>query len=583
MLDLLPVEVLSQVTDLLEGRHIALLWMAGDKTLNERLGSGGGVSSFHLVIDSLYVNAWPSIVRHFPRLRSFSVSQSGSDPTLKWCPDYSQLSPTIRSIKTSMQMDLTSILEVLKRDSGAFRLLETLHFPYCTREAGETLFLTRLGDLPNLSSIFCSEPLRVTPVDLKALPLTHLKLFLRARGSRDDFSFPSTLETLEVNWMDQSSIPSDYFLGLPSGLIKFTFFRDRSTAPISPAHLLNIPRQLKHLFLDLGRKLSIADIEALPPNLLSFGAYNFKIDQEVAEEWVSKLPRTLLSCSVLPQPKKTTLPLFPPNLTHIDNVPCYPVMYEYLPRNLTSISFGAQMNASSPKTKWPKLPDSLTSIHRLDSRYLEDHNLPSGLKVLKMFGEWLTPSAVQALPRNLQELTVTAAGGPFETFFELIPRFLVRLEMTHIDLAMSDSDCRNLPRTLIWLSLSTVRFTTEDAPNQLSQFPTELEKLDLKAERLDAACLRAFPAPKLRELALTVRTHVAGVAHQILTTLPRRLRKFDYVDRGCKALDVTNNSFELLPRGITDVSVAPEATGLSTPTWPPTLFRFKLGKVDYSG
>lgn len=191
---------------------------------------------------------------------------------------------------------------------------------------------------------------------------------------------------------------------------------------------------------------------------------------------LSKLPRSLTRCINLPQPSTETIKSFPPQLTHLSEVPYSPEIYANLPTSLRSLS-GLENNRSNgaqegdAKIGIPKLPDSLTVIMQFSPEYLYYHKLPPNIRDLRLrrFCE-LERAHMADFPKTLESLSLLDTQISARFAFDALPRYLTHLELGRVGFPqMSAADCSNLPRTLKSLWIHPVRFTD---PNPFANFPT---------------------------------------------------------------------------------------------------------------
>ena len=84
----LPPEVLQQLTSLLEGFQVILLWRAGNKLLNWKLSTGGGTTELVLADHSdLSISRYPKILDSMSRLEKLQISCAGlriCSPNMLW-------------------------------------------------------------------------------------------------------------------------------------------------------------------------------------------------------------------------------------------------------------------------------------------------------------------------------------------------------------------------------------------------------------------------------------------------------------------------------------------------------------------
>lgn len=566
MLGFLPVNALSFVTDLLDGRDIARLWFIGSFQLNRSLGSGGGVKSFRYSYDSLSSNTWPSLVAQFIQLEQFSTCEgliSGlPHKWTDWKPQYAVISQTVRRLHLCRSSDPPIFAELLQ--SGvSFPRLEELSIktivkpgilePKDCPSKGALLSLL-LKQCPSLVSLIIPDR------SLSALslwPPEISRLSVRIHSVKEIYTpvFPTGLEILELS-TEKEMFRQLVQHGLPANLVKLRFYTRFESVPLSSNEAARLPHSIRHLELPWGEHPTSEELKSLPPSLTYLNLKLHRLIDEV--HLLDALPRTLTRVTDLESPTIETIQHFPPNLTRIDEMQHLPEIYALLPPNLRKIKAmqGDRSVHEAPKV-FPKLPASLTYLENFHPRYLEKHSLPPRIRTLKLSNLALTEANVKKLNSpELLSLTLFRSTFPPKGLFECIPAYLTELDITECNLfQMSAGDCNNLPKSLVRLKLGYVEFKT---PSPFELFPQGLRELTVQAKSISEQSFNGSPDlfPKLERLSVLDLDIEEGLLHAILTHLPQGLKYFSYGRLGKKpgAPNITNESLESLPPGLEQLS-----------------------------
>ena len=548
MLNCLSLDAIVAITNELEGRDIARLWLCGDALLNHRLGRGGGVKKFSQTFDSLFPGTWPSIVRYFASLEEFTVRHSWDEvPEGEWKPRYSDLSKTVVRIRLAHPDDIDSfyeallggstpnLLELTNVSSAMSYILteEVLASLMAHRPRLEILLFDHLFPLPLLPSVW--------PGGLRKLRFNALSL------GEDSIVLPESLEELELRINETPS--SLLSIQWPPNLLKLVL--DDYYDVISLEELRHLPRSLTDLRLPNAHPLnsSWAFWKALPPSLTKL----YVIFPEV-EPSIALLPRTLKRFFELPEIDLENVKLLPPSLTKIDFVASEhdPKIYELLPTGLRKIyRLGSTHVRDEDESSWTRLPDTLEYVDGLNVRYLDHYALPSCLRELKLFGSNLTDRRLDRLVSSkLLILQLEDCKFGSEALIRCLPQGIVKLAVRQcVDFAMDGKSCKLLPKTLQTLIATPVKLTE---PKALAYLPIGLNMLMLHSTSYEVGFLGdgASLLPKLKELNISVDKLTSGLALYLFATMPRNLRVFRFFYPKEFSLDITEASFESLPPGL---------------------------------
>lgn len=574
-LDCLPTDALLGITELLSGRDVGCLWLLGNTRLNTRLGAGGGVKSFRLTLDSLFPAKWPSLVRHFSHLEEFTIHHiRGEILKHEWLPCYSELSPTVRRLNFSLPSDFWAFFAAL-RSGCAFPCLEELtglyvapDLPLNAAEAADHVRSSKsrkelhsfLSLLPtSLTSLHFSGPLELAlPLPPSSWPRQLRKLtiacFIEDRESGDE-ALPIGLESLDLSTYGPHSINRTRW---PPNLQRLVL-SEESGAAVTADDLARLPRCLTHLNWPLYQANIDENIFlALPPHLTELDLHLLR----PLSEWVALLPSTLTRAVDLPARGENLQ--FPPALTSVDYLFHEPSSYKNLPAGVRSIK-GGRAAGVGPLLAWPKLPDSLTSTSDMDLMYLDQHAFPACLQELPLHEGFLFSKRLERfVSSKITNLSLFECVFDEKVLIDNLPPQLTKLYVFRDDImTIDDSGCEKLPKSLLRLKMSGVRFT---GPNPLSCLPRDLEELGLVPSSLEVGCLGANGAclfPKLGELTLLLGTLPQGLEQHIFATLPRRMKYLTVIGLMGHEFDLTDESLASLPPGLVslDVGAAPKITG----------------------
>lgn len=213
MLSLLPSEAIGNIADRISGYSLGWLWLTGDKALQQRLGSIGGVEHFELKLDNIFCRSWPNLIKNFPRLSHFSFLigpyyHGNSLLTV----DCSILPQTLRSIAVDEGFAATALVHFLQAHPGHFPHLESL-------KIGKTLLPEETPPLegyPGLHTLFLE---KVLTLDVASLPHSLTSLSFNAEDVilPAGVKFPPRLERL-IFALDEYGYPETLLGSLPSTL-----------------------------------------------------------------------------------------------------------------------------------------------------------------------------------------------------------------------------------------------------------------------------------------------------------------------------------------------------------------------------
>lgn len=571
-----PIEVLSGVVALLDGRNIALLWACGSTRLNKNLTARGVATKFDLTLDPLFRSKWPSIINKLPFLSDFYFHdhhQAKGSVRLEDLQFEAPLSP--RTLRLEFEDSLRAFLKALKRSPSIFSTLSTLIIE------GEQAELDTEGALAlkSLSSL--------STMDFSISSYS---------GSLLDF-IPPNLTFLDMGIEYVADVP----LKLPSSLLTFVCwigdcdnFGDVRDLP---------PSLTKFCFYSEFKDFSLEEISQLPTGLTSLTIKaNF-----LSEEYIKVLPpslRTLKSCYDDETPQDHQLKLFPRNLTKINSHPTITVEnVEFLPPGLITLKLVSHDPALYPKLS-PNLkslqclvggdnipynsldrlilPKFLTSLTYFKAAQPSQCLLPETLKTFYFNGTTFTAEDTRSLPKGLEILTIPQCDP------EAMRGLPQGLKLLRAGTYKSDRPtlitaelAAQLPRTLISLEMVSMEL---ESPQVIYNLPDGLDNLSLEIKFLDKSCNLSRAPSSLRTLSIYTKTYESGLAHSLITTLPRKILSFTTRIGGyAKLSDIGVEALQRLPPGLTSLNL-PESDEIekiiSSPLpgyLPPLLKRFVCG------
>ena len=547
MLNRLSIDVIVAITNELEGRDIARLWICGDALLNHRLGRGGGVKKFSQTFDSLFPGTWPSIVRYFASLEEFTVRHSWDEvPEGEWKPRYSDLSKTVVRIRLAHPDDIISFYDALLA-GGTPSLLELTNVSSkSSRTMSDEVLHSLMAHLPHIQVLLFDAifPLQLPPsVWPKSLRRLYVNIFSLGE---DPTVLPASLEELKLH---SNSSPSLLSIQWPPNLLKFESYYFK----LSLEELRYLPRSLTDLKLPNTHFDNSPEFwKALPPQLahLSLGAFM------ETKPLIEPLPRTIKDFNRLPAPTFENVKLYPPSLTAILFPYTWhdPKIYELLPTGLRYASLNGAAARDGEDLTWTRLPDTLESIDGLDMRYLDHYALPSCIRNLTVAQADLTDKRLDRLVSSkLDILTLHDCKYDPKALIRCLPKGLTSLSVQHYTtggLVMMDGEtCKLLPKTLRTLTAHPMELTD---PKALLHLPVGLEKLDIRSRSYQVGFLGDGVGflPKLEELSIRVEDLTPGLAPYLFAILPRKLKSFFFLHPKETPLDITDASLEALPPGL---------------------------------
>ena len=563
MLNRLPIDAIVAITNELEGRDIARLWICGDALLNHRLGRGGGVKKFSQTFDSLFPGTWPSIVIHLVGLEEFTVEHSWNEmPDGEWKPCYSDLSKTVVRVRLAHPDDIISFHEALL-GGGTPNLLELTNIgPKESQSLSEEVLASIMARLPHLQVLVFGWahafplPPRIWPKQLRKL-----RANLNSLGE-GPVVLPESLEELELNL--EKSPSSLLSIQWPPNLILLDV--EAYCNAISLEELRRLPRSLTDLMLMNARFENSPEYwKALPPNLTYL---NVELAED-EEPMLELLPRTLKQFNAI-QAELNTVKLLPPSLTKISDMamPHDPKMYELLPTGLRYADMGGGVEAQDGgDLTWTRLPDSIEDFEGLDVRYLDHYPLPRCIRSLRMADADLTDQRLDRLVSSkMLELFLHGCKFDSQALIRCLPPGLTTLRVHDCyDFAIDGELCKLFPKKLRTLEAIPVKLID---PKALSYLPASLEILHVHSNSCEVGCLgdSTCSLPKLNDLFIRVNNISPGLAPYLFAVLPRKLKGFSLSSLKSQQnpLDITDASLESLPPGLLTFSTsapAPQVSG----------------------
>ena len=555
MLNHLSIDAIVAITNELEGRDIARLWICGDALLNHRLGRGGGVKKFSQTFDSLFPGTWPSIVRYFASLEEFTVRHSWDEvPEGEWKPRYSDLSKSVVRVRLAHPDDIISFYEaLLGGGTPHLRELTTMDTP----NHDPLIFRTLVAHLPHIEVLrfrSFSVPLPlpwVWPKNLRQISIT-----IDLPGE-DSIVLPESLEVLKVSRLKRSL----HSIQWPPNLLKLIL---SNTEEIPVEEALRLPRSLTVLRLTGVRFENSPEFwKALPPHLTKL-----QVSMRAGEQpMIELLPRTLKRFHDLPVINLENVKFLPPSLTVIQelNIALDPKVYELLPTGLRQLNFVGYVTAKQGDDLiWTRLPDTLEQVFGLNARYLDHYALPRCIRKFSLSVDELTDKRLDKLVSSkMRLLSLFNCKLDAQAVIRCLPQGLTSLTLGRCaDLAMGDEACKLLPKTLTHLTAYPVTLTN---PKALLHLPVGLKELHIHSKTFEVGFLGdgASLLPKLEALIVHIDKLTPGLAPYLFAILPRKLKHFQLAYPKEFPLDITDASLESLPRGLLTIETSSPSAQVS--------------------
>ena len=326
------------------------------------------------------------------------------------------------------------------------------------------------------------------------------------------------------------------------------------------------------LSLELPDNTSLSgglSLQYLPPGLTRL---QLLANQNISNEWVPQLPRTLTLMEISEEPLLTEacLPFLPPTLLTL-NVVIPSTYVKELPRRLTALNVErCHTLVDNCLSDLPVgllflkiscgritdsgilfLPQQLHTLHLINNVYLTDNgikDLPSGLtKLVIEDGDTLTAGCVKNLPRGITHLVL-----PPTVMFDItdesvrdLPRYITELNMERNE-NLTNAGIIRLPRTLTSLNLSNNENLTDSCVKHL---PRGLIYLNVSmSDYLSPACLSSLPQCQL----IVLPNHLMqNIRDRHIEFLPRHLLSWDMESNK----EVSEASFEMLPHSLTKLGL----------------------------
>lgn len=600
MLPLLPPSILDRITRLLPGQYIGLIWICGDKSLNAKLGTQGGVRQFSIATRTPFRHGWPLLLAQFRHLSFLGIGNDLNMPfSTSLFYDFSIVSRTTSHIDIDMDLASSTFIRFLKVNPSYFSAITNLRLLNHTEMFDEILaqLPPSLANLERLDARFKVLQLGLLPpsltdlgaecyflegdkfpeqltalsfisisseVSLAALPRGLCSLRLSRKGSLTPSEFADLPRTLTSINVQPSSDDATAIKNLPESL---THLNLRYSLPAAHSPLL--PRCLKSVAL--SGKLTKPLIDSLPPTLTRIDASHAIMDYI----HLYSLPATIRELNLSGNIGDKTfealdLKLLPSlQRLHVDFLPT--ILAQSLPHSLTELTVG---QSHLLQEVLPLLPPYLTlfSVGGLLLEGSERSLCSPAFKPLykpSMLANDDSYSALAVLPSSLTELRVRTPQK--KTVKDFI---FCTLSAASATPEASFSRFKELQKlTLEYISITDVSMFANLAPT--------LTELTLSAvEHLELDCLSGLPK-SLAQFSLKLVTYLPGIGHNILIALPRSLAYFSYHIIGKDRVDhdITDESLASLPTSLNRLIIpsAPAVTEAVKDRLPKDLTQLLIG------
>lgn len=551
----LPLNLLQLVTDALFSHDLGRLICCGNRKLTQRLGEGGGVLRVRHEFRNLDRLLWPSLVKYFPRMLSFSMVMLPdlmySCSSLSLAPFWGHLPETLQNIELSYPTDTSSFLVpmTLKR----FPHLESVS---CSEEVFDEDTDFVCCDLRHDCNKISSLSLRggdffvaYMPFDLRSLTLNG------SITTKLDHTFPESLTSLSLRDDDESLQPGifDCIASLPFLETLVLHF----PTPLTLQELLQLPKTLTTLKVSVITELSASTLRLLPPNLKTLhlaGAY-------VLGENIKFIPRSVTSTNLLSFIIKKDLASLPPNLQDIGKSSTSVEVASLLPRSITS-AVELQFTSS-----WTRRNSSFTPSQRL----LRCPGLPNA-------PETVFPTTMTALELQEHDCLEDLPAGTCCQLPDSIKHLIIR-KRAHKKLPLTDDFLVLLPQQLLSLEIAGASISSIS----FDHLPATLTLFKLSCDNLPIGASATLPTT-LTKLHLIVDSIDEGFGADLLSHLPEGLRMLHFEMLGQRVdCQVGNEDVMKLPMRITWVSLPASSllTSDCVANLPPTVAFFHSHRINY--
>lgn len=487
----LPPEVMVAITNVLDGKSIALLYACGHTRLNCLLAKRGGLRTFQVRYHPPLKYLFPSIIHRFRTLENIHIKCS--DQVMIHGVDYSILPPSVRYLDIRFWNGILSL--------------------FSWNASGQSTLLDIASLFPSLERLRTRETIALRPEDfIPRLPLTILHVSL----DRD--------------------CPSYMIAALPRSVRKLRLTMDAEAQDWSKDP--NFPPNLTSLRLNRLTNLDV--VQWLPAHLsileLNVGHNAPFWDSDIDEQaiWQS-LPTMLqdleISVRILTVSMLKILP--PLHTLRIRVGPKTRVTYSHigaLPQSLTQFFCNNPSMLSSDLSMIKMLPLGLTKLPNFfnipDLCLEEIKAMPSALKYLEL--KKLLPGWLRLLPKTLTSLTCTEGGSSCDDF-ETFPSTMRKMKLGQC----SESFLRAIQRSVL-PSLSKIHVYLE-SEHQLLYLPDRLVTATITFPKT-LTISSGEPFMKFYRLnSLTIETGTT-ILINVLTSLPTSLT---YLNIGVRKLSPT--------------------------------------------
>lgn len=542
-LSLFPTELLSDITAYLHYLDVANLWFIGNSRLNAKLAQGGVENLKVFCCANFRAFRLPSLFFQLARLTRFALKdvRTQSYP-LMTSAQLTNAPSTLKKLVLQCLGSFSAFHGLLIAHPNALPVLEALKIKIYDGEVTDRNVVMRWPrSLLKLELI--AYYVRSLNLDLSLLPprLESLNGEYCAIVNAEQCAFPATLTALRIFL---SRLACDPVPLLPRGLTALrldirpseddddeaeTRTEDELKA-WAKAQIALLPRGLLHLSWPLGH-YEKADLEALPPTLVSLQQEDFSTDGICIEDF-SLLPRTLESTSSyfhLQQPGMVTKQMasrLPPNFQSMV-VHNGDVLAHWRPASRGSariISDSAGLKKELKALRLDTLSSGIDALQLPSMRHFPLDSFPPLLTSLSINDGSLAEKHIVCLPNTLKVLKL--AYGELQNvsagIWKLLPRRLSVLHVGSVTCPLIPGDSLDLPRELVELSI--LRDSSKSIP---------LEWFDGLPKSLQSLCvpLNLIPASlaPLDAKSLDASSSHGGVASKTDTTswriqLPNTLR-----------------------------------------------------------
>ena len=572
----LTYDIIDNITQHLDGDDVIRLWLTGDSSWHTKLCQCGGIQQLRISLEHWKSIRWPSVVREFCHLTSFtfhdmvsSVEHHVRDVDLLTLPR------TLKVLDISLSNDWDLFQDAISRSPTHFSDLEVIRMSVYE---GRPVFDEKFRQsVPNLREISFPTPSAVSDLDVAMLPpyLTIFDCPVRSLVIGPTSRFPPTLTKLKmlIRTLDQDWVPL-----LPDALVYCVVLPSTAIPSTDYWQWHKLPRNLT-LLETVVSNLTETLLRALPSSMLVLSLRSFTI---ITSELLSMLPSSITELrGMLPPEIGMDLALALPKSLTILAETVQPHTIPKLPPNITSIRIAGMTDVDDIAGETISLPLRSVRAPRIPRRL--SRILPQTVTSLRIADGTASLQSLKALPRHLTELSILRTPPlEIDEGLQYLPHSLFSLNLQSIviqpgdEFVLSPDSSKWIPRQVTELSLGPVRIPDDQWFSFLPRTITDLKLMIIKSHSI----IWNINLPeRLRTFQCGIDPLPENAVPNIIRALPITLTTLIITTRDLEAdTMVTDEELINLPRGLRSLRI-PTSTHL-TPSiqdlLPPKLYTLNI-------